>query len=66
LAGGAGSGKGYVVKNVLLFDGKTFNVDDLKEKIVKLAKMKPNCKFATKFRAMYDYELKDLNFKNGQ
>jgi hypothetical protein len=63
MAGGAGSGKGYVLNNVLLFNGKVFNVDDLKLKLVKLANLKPNCKFNTMFKTRFGYELKDLNFK---
>ena len=66
MAGGAGSGKGYVLNNVLLFDGKVFNVDDLKIKLVKLSKNKPNCKFNTLFKSRFGYELKNLNFKDGQ
>jgi hypothetical protein len=65
MAGGAGSGKGYVLNNVLLFNGKVFNVDDLKIKLVKLAKLKPNYKFNTMFKTRFGYELKDLNFKDG-
>ena len=32
-AGGAGSGKGYVLSEILLFQGKTFDVDEIKKKI---------------------------------
>lgn len=65
MAGGAGSGKGHVLKNVLLFDGKTFNVDDLKEKLVKLSTAKPNNKFNTLFKNKFGYNLSKLNFKDG-
>jgi hypothetical protein len=34
-AGGAGSGKGFVLNNVLLFKGKTFDVDALKTNILR-------------------------------
>lgn len=34
-AGGAGSGKGFVLNNVLLFNGKTFDVDALKTNILR-------------------------------
>lgn len=35
LAGGGGSGKGFVLDKFLAFSGKNFNVDDLKETILK-------------------------------
>lgn len=35
LAGGAGSGKGFASKKVLAFEGKRFDVDELKEKMIK-------------------------------
>lgn len=34
-AGGVGSGKGFVLNNVLLFKGKTFDVDVLKTNILR-------------------------------
>ena len=36
MAGGAGSGKGFVVSNVLGIDAKVLNVDDIKEQLVKM------------------------------
>lgn len=35
LAGGAGSGKGFASQKVLAFEGKRFDVDELKEKMIK-------------------------------
>lgn len=36
LVGGAGSGKGFINNNFIAFQGKVFNVDDLKDKLLKL------------------------------
>lgn len=46
-AGGAGSGKGYVLSEILLFQGKTFDVDEIKKKI---ANSKENSKISKDFR----------------
>lgn len=35
LAGGSGSGKGFVIKNVLLINGKVFDIDDLKTLVIR-------------------------------
>lgn len=34
LAGGAGSGKSFVLSKIIDFEGKLFNVDDLKSKLI--------------------------------
>lgn len=38
MAGGAGSGKGFALKNIIMLQGKTFDVDELKQLYVKGAK----------------------------
>ena len=38
LAGGAGSGKGHVLENILLINGKVFDVDKLKTDIIDVSK----------------------------
>jgi len=61
LAGGAGSGKGFITSNVLLINGKTFDVDSIKPKLIKLGKFKPNSSLPTKFRNKYGYPLMDVD-----
>ena len=39
LAGGAGSGKGFVLDNLIGLEGKVFNVDDLKSAVMKTPKI---------------------------
>ena len=39
MAGGAGSGKGFALKNVIMLQGKTFDVDELKQLYVKGSKV---------------------------
>jgi hypothetical protein len=39
LAGGAGSGKGFVLDNLIGIEGKVFNVDDLKSAVMKTPKI---------------------------
>ena len=39
LAGGAGSGKGFILKNLVGLEGKVFNVDDLKSTALKAPKL---------------------------
>lgn len=45
LAGGAGSGKGFASNRVIAFDGKRFDVDDLKNKLIKGASKTVAAKF---------------------
>lgn len=52
LAGGGGSGKGYI-KNIIDADFKTYDVDDLKKKYIKLLN-----------QGKLNDELKDFDFKN--
>jgi len=58
LAGGAGSGKGFVKTNLLDLDGKTFDVDELKTLALK-SKLITN-----KIRDDYGIDINDLNLKN--
>jgi hypothetical protein len=44
LAGGAGSGKGFVLKNLVGLEGKTFDVDALKTLVLKAPKLKQKVK----------------------
>lgn len=44
LAGGAGSGKGYVLNNLIGMEGKVFNVDDLKSLSLRAPKLKKKIK----------------------
>ena len=39
LAGGAGSGKGFILKELIGLEGKVFDVDDLKSKALKAPKL---------------------------
>lgn len=39
LAGGAGSGKGFVLGNVLLINGKVFDVDQIKSEVMNVSKV---------------------------
>lgn len=39
LAGGAGSGKGFVLNNILLINGKVFDVDQIKTEVMNISKV---------------------------
>lgn len=54
VCGGGGSGKGFVVKNVLGIDAKVLNVDDVKEILVK---MKGDGELSKKFEEKYGKSL---------
>ena len=47
LAGGAGSGKGFVLDNLIGLEGKKFDVDDLKRLVLKAPKITQQVKDAT-------------------
>lgn len=57
LAGGAGSGKGFVKDRLLGIEGKTFDVDALKEMAIK------SKKFAEKVKQETGHDLKTFNLK---
>lgn len=44
LAGGAGSGKGFVTSNLIAIDAHVFNVDDVKQLILKVPKLRQSLK----------------------
>lgn len=48
LAGGAGSGKGFVLSNLLLINGKVFDVDKLKTEIISVSKLSNNKELKSK------------------
>lgn len=66
LAGGAASGKGFNLSNVIGFQGKTFDVDEVKSQLARLAAIKPDTKYAKEFKAMFGYDLASYNSKNPQ
>ena len=66
MAGGGGSGKSFILENLLLFEGKIFNIDKSKEFLRIYGKKKPNGTIAKKFKDRYGYELKDISLKNSQ
>lgn len=70
-AGGAGSGKGFVLNNVLLFKGKTFDVDALKTNILRFGSKEESriWKEFEKFAEKEGYaktNLNDLDLKNSK
>lgn len=64
MSGGAGSGKGFVLKNVLAFQGKVFDVDELKTQVIKQAARDENNPLNQEFKMRYGKSLKDVNLKN--
>lgn len=58
MAGGAGSGKGFVQSNLLGVEGKTFDVDALKGLALK------SNKYKAKVKEQFGYELDKMNLKN--
>lgn len=70
-AGGAGSGKGFVLNNVLLFNGKTFDVDALKTNILRFGS-KEESKIWQEFKNFAKREgytktnLNDLDLQNSK
>ena len=66
LAGGAGSGKGYVLSSVIGFEGKKFDVDDIKKRVAQLGSAKSEIakKIQKDFKEYAGFELKDFDFKN--
>lgn len=58
LAGGAGSGKGFQIENLLGIEGKKFDVDELKKLAIK------SDKFAKRIKDETGYELSKFNLRN--
>ena len=63
-AGGAGSGKGFVLKNVLAIEGKTFDVDEMKQQLIDFAKLKKDSEIALAYKEKYGKNLADIDLKN--
>ena len=61
LAGGAGSGKGFAYDMAIDFDGKKFDLDELKSKMINL---RPGSKLDKEFFDMYGKHLRDMNLGN--
>lgn len=58
LAGGAGSGKGFIKKSLLGVEGITFDVDRLKELVM------ASTKYVKKAKEEFDVDVSKLNLKN--
>ncbi len=58
MAGGGGSGKGFVVNNLLGLEGKTFDVDALKSLAIRSKKI------GKRVKKEFDLELSELDLKN--
>ena len=63
MCGGGGSGKGFVVSNVLGIDAKSLNVDDLKETLIKFKDDNP---LSIKFKNEYGKYLSEVSLGNLQ
>lgn len=61
LAGGGGSGKGFAYDMAIDFDGKKFDVDELKAKMINL---RPGSKLDKEFFDMYGEHLRDMDLGN--
>ena len=64
MAGGAGSGKSFILNKLILFDGKIFNPDDSLEMLLLYGKKKPNEVLSKRFEKEYGYPLKDVDIGN--
>ena len=62
MCGGGGSGKGFVVSNVLGIDAKVLNVDDIKETLLKF---KDNNPLSIKYKKEYGKYLSQVDLRNG-
>ena len=60
LAGGGGSGKGFAYDMAIDFDGKKFDVDELKSKMLNF---RPGSSLDKQFFEMYGKHLKDMDLK---
>lgn len=63
VCGGGGSGKGFVVQNVLGIEAKILNVDDIKET---LAKMPDNNNLSKLYKKKYGKFLSQIDMANGK
>lgn len=64
MAGGGGSGKGFVLSNVLSFEGKKFDVDELKKQVINIGKLKADSAWNKAYLAKYGKSLSDIDLKN--
>ena len=62
MCGGGGSGKGFVVSNVLGIDAKVLNVDDIKETLLKFKDDNP---LSIKYKKEYGKYLSQVDLRNG-
>ena len=53
MTGGAGSGKGFILNNLLLFNGKVINKDDVQTMLMQFMKKHPDHEITQKFRQEY-------------
>ncbi len=60
LAGGAGSGKGFVLDNLIGLEGKVFNVDDLKSAVIRTPKI------VKKIKDKLDIDMSKMDLKKGE
>ena len=60
LAGGAGSGKGFVLDNLIGLEGKVFNVDDLKSVVMRTPKI------VKKIKDKLDIDMSKMDLKKGE
>lgn len=65
LAGGAGSGKSFVYTKIIDFEGKVFNVDSIKSKLIYTGKYKTNDENLKKHLQLYKTKLQNSrNFEH--
>lgn len=64
MAGGAGSGKSFILDKLLLFNGKLFNPDDTLGLLLRFGKKYPNSNLAKKFQDKKGKSLKDIDLTN--
>jgi hypothetical protein len=60
LAGGAGSGKGFILDNLIGLEGKVFNVDDLKSLAIKTPKI------ISRVKKEFDVDISKLQLTKGE
>ena len=66
MAGGAGSGKGYIQSKLLGIEGKTFDVDKLKQLAIKTSKKGFAHKLNKMVQDRFGVDLKDLDLKRSE
>jgi len=66
MAGGAGSGKSFILNHLLLFEGKTLNPDNTLITMVHLGAKYPESSISRKFKKATGKEFKDIDLKNSE